>query len=468
VYLNKPPTLLAAGLKDLLVTGSGKITVVMWPIVVDTVFTTGDTTGASTARTAASVVTDGKPGTVSLLPVEWGVTWTLRQGTSGNGLTALIDAQKKVDAAAGDNLLLKSKKTVVNGTESAAIIPAHTGNVITLDIGSYTSGIGKIDTTGSVNFKLEYVPFNLTASAAWSGIKAADTAFDLTEGGPVWILRNGVNDAAQNAATDFNKLGKAGYGSANGNGAAAFTIAAGAPGTPAVPNANGEYLLVKDGKFNGPDNSTTPKITFTTQGYTGNGKVYYAAAPAGDEPDPADYTLLDTVPAGEKHQRQITLKPEQAGGNYNVYIVVMKGGAVSAPLIINPEVNYEWGTGRFVAIAYANNKAAYSDNGGKTWTATTLPSVGYWKRVGYGGGVFVAVAYTTNKAAYSDNGGKTWTETTLPSSARWFSLAYGGGVFVAVTNNTNKAAYSDNGGKTWTATTLPSSADWRDVAYGEP
>jgi hypothetical protein len=33
----RPPTLLAAGLKEQLVTGSGKITVVMWPIVVDTV-----------------------------------------------------------------------------------------------------------------------------------------------------------------------------------------------------------------------------------------------------------------------------------------------------------------------------------------------------------------------------------------------------------------------------------------------
>jgi hypothetical protein len=134
-----------------------------------------------------------------------------------------------------------SKKTVVNGTESAPYNPAQTGNVITLNIGTYTSGIAKIDTTGSVNFKLEYVPFNLGAGA-WSGIGAGDTAFDLSAEGPVWILRNGVNDAAQDASTDFNKLGKAGYAGANGNGAAAFTIAAGDPGTSTTPNANGEFL----------------------------------------------------------------------------------------------------------------------------------------------------------------------------------------------------------------------------------
>jgi hypothetical protein len=51
-YTDNPPTLLAAGLKEQTVTGSGKVTVTMWPIVVDTVFTSG-------AQTAGPVVIAG-------------------------------------------------------------------------------------------------------------------------------------------------------------------------------------------------------------------------------------------------------------------------------------------------------------------------------------------------------------------------------------------------------------------------
>jgi hypothetical protein len=199
--------------------------------------------------------------------------------------------------------------------------------------------------------------------------------------------------------------------------------------------------------------------------------VYYAVAPSGDKPDPSDYTLLDTVVAG-KYERQITLGAGQVGGDYNVHVVVMKGGAVSDPLVINTkkgggEVNYEWGTGRFVTVAYNSNEAAYSDNGGETWKAATLPSVSGWYGVAYGGGVFVAVAANSNEAAYSDNGGETWKAATLPSSAKWQSVAYGGGVFVAVVQDSGTAAYSDNGGQSWkAATTLPGSG-YSSVAYGD-
>jgi hypothetical protein len=48
------PTLLAAGLKEQRVTGSGKVTVTMLPLVVDTVFTTSE------GRTAAPVINSGK------------------------------------------------------------------------------------------------------------------------------------------------------------------------------------------------------------------------------------------------------------------------------------------------------------------------------------------------------------------------------------------------------------------------
>jgi hypothetical protein len=104
-YTSDPPTLLAAGLKTQLVSGSGKITVTMWPIVVDTEFTVGN-------LSAGPVVNTGKPGKVTLHPVEWNVSWTIKRGLKGNGLTDLIAAQKKPDATAGDALKYKNLHTL--------------------------------------------------------------------------------------------------------------------------------------------------------------------------------------------------------------------------------------------------------------------------------------------------------------------------------------------------------------------
>ena len=126
-----------------------------------------------------------------------------------------------------------------------------------------------------------------------------------------------------------------------------------------------------------------------------------------------------------------------------------------------------YGNGAFVAVAGGpSTAAAYSTNGGVTWTAATLPSSQGWRSVAYGNGAFVAVATGSTAAAYSTNGGVTWTASTLPSSQNWQSVTYGNGAFVAVTYGSTAAAYSTNGGVTWTASTLPSSSYWRSVAYG--
>jgi hypothetical protein len=268
-----PPTLLAAGLKDLLVTGSGKITVVMWPIVVDTTFHTPNTGAPS--PTTGPAVTDGKPGKVGILPVDWSVTWTVKQGATGNGFTELVRAQKIKDSQAGNELLVRSKKTIARGTGftgdtvSDAALSGTEKNTITLPITPYTSGIRRIGTSGSVNFRLEYVPFNLTDPGEWSTVD--DTVFNLEETGPVWIIRNGVNDLAQDEKTDFNNLGKSGHTDpdaaafANGNGAVFFEAAA--DEAAAVPEAGD--LVIRNGIFVGSSSSTTPEITFITEGYGG-------------------------------------------------------------------------------------------------------------------------------------------------------------------------------------------------------
>lgn len=122
-----------------------------------------------------------------------------------------------------------------------------------------------------------------------------------------------------------------------------------------------------------------------------------------------------------------------------------------------------YGNGKFVAVVYESNKAAYS-NDGITWTATTLPSNEMWNSVTYGNGKFVAIADDSVTAAYSEDG-ITWTATTMTNSERWSSVAYGNGKFVTVAGNSNKAAYSEDG-ITWTATTMPSSKAWTSITYG--
>jgi hypothetical protein len=319
-----------------MITGGGIVTITMWPLVVDTTFTAG-------TRTAGPVVNAGKPEAASLLPLDWDVTWTIKQGLTGNGLTDLVKAQKIIDSAAGNALLLKSApQTMVRegagtGTWSAAVL---NGNVITWPIREYTSGFKKIGTNGSVNFKMEYVPFNLTGAGEWSGI--SKSAFDRSKGGPVWIIRNGVNDLAQDGDTDFTRIhniGNPGMETANGNGAVRYEIAAKKP-------ANGSTLVIKDGVFVGPVSSTTPDIAFVTEGYKDKAEVYYMVVPVGTNPaDNSAYELLDTVEKG-RHREKITVP--SANGDYDVYVILFKDGEVSEPLIINTarggaDVDWIWG-----------------------------------------------------------------------------------------------------------------------------
>ncbi len=63
-------------------------------------------------------------------------------------------------------------------------------------------------------------------------------------------------------------------------------------------------------------------------------------------------------------------------------------------------------------------------------------------------GKFVAVAYNSNYAAYSLNG-TCWTETSLLSSANWNSVTYGDGKFVAVAYN-SKGILTRRGFTQWT------------------
>ena len=137
-----------------------------------------------------------------------------------------------------------------------------------------------------------------------------------------------------------------------------------------------------------------------------------------------------------------------------------------------------YGNGRFVAVkggTSSYNVGAYSDDGGETWAGTNMPRSAAWNSIAYGQvdvdeqrqGRFVAVAYNTEYAAYSDDGLE-WVETNMPRSAYWHDVAYGDGMFVAIVGRNasyNYAAYSYDGVE-WFETALPRNAYWSRVAYG--
>jgi hypothetical protein len=299
------PTLLAAGLKEMTVTGSGTITVVMWPIVVDTEFA-----GAGSRKASPSLA--GNPTSVSLAPVSWTVTWTVLKGNSGDGFDILKQAQKAVNTSQ----LFTTTSVKVSGDDLSPVTITNpvldiTGNhhKIILDIpGDFTSRFERLGRSGWVNFNLKYVPFGLTESSWWTDTIFDDAAFRQKKDTPEWIIRNGVNDAAQNEKTNFNAFHHFVKNmvnevdvytenlDVNGNGAVSFVIVAEGPGPYNPKDPNDPYppytgdpeplagsLVIKDGRFEGlkTNSSTKAYIGFTTAGYEDKAEVYYAVVDGG-------------------------------------------------------------------------------------------------------------------------------------------------------------------------------------------
>ena len=102
-----------------------------------------------------------------------------------------------------------------------------------------------------------------------------------------------------------------------------------------------------------------------------------------------------------------------------------------------------YGAGKFVAVASAGDKAAYSTDG-INWTATTLPFATDWLSVTYGDGRFVAMPERMSKTIYSTDG-INWTEIPLPNVSSRYCVTYADGKFVAV-GGSIKAIYSSADG----------------------
>jgi formylglycine-generating enzyme required for sulfatase activity len=133
----------------------------------------------------------------------------------------------------------------------------------------------------------------------------------------------------------------------NGNGAVSFEKAAEGPGpntpyNPEDPPPAGT-LTIKDGKFEGLDEddptNKTAYIGFTSAGYDAGttAEVYYAVVTANSTtPGYSAYTnSLDPVAQDTHTGKLITLPGDGNNIDYDVYVLLFKGGKVSAPLKIN-------------------------------------------------------------------------------------------------------------------------------------
>jgi hypothetical protein len=323
----KPPTLLAAGLaKDQTLNGAGVVTVkiIMYPLVVDTKF----------QRVSDDLIIEpqkdqGKPQPAYIPPGTWKAIWTLQRAATGTDgfATALIPAQKIIDSGAGDALWIKNRKIILGGNPVSSG-PGSTTTCFDYDIPPVNTGSG----SGSVNFNLEYVPFNL-APEKWSGVESLYFTNLSATGGPVWIIRNGVNDEVPDGDTDFSNIGKAGS-SANGNGAVQWVV--GLPPQPSTPNTGN--LTVDNGAFVGTTYTTNaPRISFTTGGYTsGTAEAWYAVVNASAAaPANTAYIWMESVTPGGPHRETISVTDDQKNNGYDVYVVISKDGQVSNPEIIS-------------------------------------------------------------------------------------------------------------------------------------
>jgi hypothetical protein len=363
------PTLLAAGYVSKEIKGAEKVEIEMRPLVVDTVF-----------KAPGDEVSEVHPEVgegVELAAVGWEVQWTL----GGEGFGMLLAAE-----GAGGSV------TALGGRGQALIVdgegvedPAGTlaGNIFTADLGSYTKGLSKTGDSRAVNFNVEYIPFNVGEGEAWDSYRGDGLISNMREGGPVWVIRNGVNDLAQDGDTDFSQVGQIPEGSAvrrNGNGAVQFTVAA--------VSVN-KTLKITDGVFENPG-TTRPNayIGFTTSGYTGKADVYYAVVNHdGSAPELAGYSYLDSLGPEVHSGKEISL---EVGGtvypNADVYVLLMKNGNISDPIFIQTGTNWNWnddGTGVPVKSITMTSAANTPENVPLTLTGTVSPANATWQNIAW-------------------------------------------------------------------------------------
>jgi hypothetical protein len=481
VYKSELPTLLVSGFtKQVIEPNTNKIEVKMYPLVVDTVFTQG-------TKTVHPAITAGKPEPAYLSPGTWTAEWTLKTAAdTGSGLAGLIEAQGELSSVGVSQDVIRRKTGILREEGSAAANPPASVSMVTTDTTKITLSPEltlpqTLGSKGSVNFKLEYVPFGLNNASAWSACKGGGpdkTVANLEGGVPVWIIRNGVNDDEQDDKTDFAKLGTPDFRTMaqdklpNGNGAVRF-VAGVDPANP--PELDPTLAVIKNGKFITGKDTDTPTIGFTLDGgYAGTALVYYAAVSAGAGA-PADLAAYSTGYLGEfgsgdsPQDLNITLK----AAKNDVWLIAFKDNKRSNPCKIP--------RGIFIGLTSTNGayNLQYSEDGGETWYSNTNNVINP-SAVAYGNGKFMTSVRdnTTAATVAVSTDGKKWTlkdpDKQGTSNFDPYAMAYGGGYFVIIDGTgKNYPIYSNGNTKsntiTWAkAAFMPSvSAGWTRVKYGD-
>jgi len=212
----------------------------------------------------------------------------------------------------------------------------------------------------------------------------------------------------------------------------------------------------------------TPAYTYAGSGTSAtfsvirNGTKYNVSVAAAG----TGYTRLETI----------TIAGTQLEGtapDNNLTLTITAVNATGGILAVD-QVGYGSG-GVYVAVASGSTQVAYSSNG-TTWALATLPSSGTWTAVAHGliddGSTianisrFVAVRSGSSAAAYSDDGGATWTASSLPASAAWSSITYGEGRWVAIASDNVTVAVTQDG-EIWDIQGTLQSTGFVDIAYGK-
>jgi hypothetical protein len=448
----KKPTLLMAGFTTAIPEEkNGVISITMYPIGVDTSFVKGSVTKQPEIGSG-----------VKLLAAAWTVKWSIK----GTGFINLIKAERQdAEALVDDNaeLSVTDKKGILRIGDQEPDVSLTTGSgdgkagrALTLDVN--TSGY-TVGTTGSVNFNLEYVPFNLTDVTDWDDFLPSKS-FKASNRPPAWIIRNGVNDEAQNSGTTFETAvwdGVTTYGTegikANGNGAVALTVD-GWDGKGRFVMVGGNYST--EAAWSDDGGETWNKVTIPLLG-TSTSVTY------------GDGRFVALPKLGKSGAWS-----EDGGATWN---------KVDLPCTGN-WFDVAYGGGRFVAVSYWDrlyngDKAPtiWSEDGGETWhEAETPPHAGGWRNLAFGNNRFVTVsggtagdipADTSNRAAWSADGGVTWNEATLQSSDRWMAVVFDKKNSKFITLSYDNFARSTNGSSWNTTLSIGSSGAWIDAVYGD-
>jgi hypothetical protein len=292
-----PPTLLAAGFlgDQTIPEGGTTISITMKPLVVDTVFEYGGVTAPAVLGGAELPV-----------GVEARLVWTI----TGGGLAVLVDAQNKAGKTSVWGEVKLTGKTTILRIGSASqdtpdpVLGGAEHNRIVLDLGALEAGA-----SGSANFNLAYIPFGFDDMGRY-------TTFD--EHAASWIIRNGVNDEAQDGDTTFSGSPIPWDGTVNGNGAAAFTAAQGS--------------IDLAGHIPAPVVGGTPVTSFSTTQYSGTVKWI---------------PNHSTFQANAAYQATVTLEPA-AGHVFSADLEVRHGTNSVSPPLGSPE-----GGVRIVQIDFA-------------------------------------------------------------------------------------------------------------------